>query len=333
MSILKIEDLIAIQRTIDSDKPVLNPDTSKKYEDLVREIIEAKDRSPEQKVEITREQALQLIVSLVGDADLLATRLVAEVRLDTDNKIGQIQSDIDQFLKSRVAEFIALTAGRDGINGADLQQLLIESINELATRYALTDEQRALLSRIFIAISEADFEKHSLFTQKEGEPVTEPKIDPKKILDPTKIREATPEEIQLLRAKELAELEEMLKERDEIKAKKAESLLKKQLKEQEDPDVSFVVDEFMEVSKVFRIKGRITSEQTGLPVPNIVIVGGLLGKTKTDENGDFFYENIPDNTVILIAPDSYEYTFKPPLHCETVTAPLTLFFVARPIVH
>lgn len=312
-----------ILKAIEAEKPQLPIEVAKQAEEMTQPPM-------------TKQEAMQALLSLVVDAQRLSTELVGEVRVETENKLSQIQGSVDELLRLRIEQFIALSAYQEGIQTADMMQLMQETLQELATRYALTDEQRQLLSRILVALSSEEFRRDdpNATEPKDQKSLEEKlKLQADKLKEVPQLREATKEEIARARLEELKELEELLKGREEIRLQKAEKRLKELMKEELDPNTKYMIDEDLEVIKVFKITGRVVMQKSRTGIQGVNIVGGLLGVRKTDDLGYFEYVNVPEDTVYMIGADSLEYTFKPSFHADTLTGSIYIEFIARPLTH
>lgn len=58
-----------------------------------------------------------------------------------------------------------------------------------------------------------------------------------------------------------------------------------------------------EVEEVFAVSGQVLHRDSGKPMSNLVVYGGLLGTCLTDELGEFIFQNIPSGTFITLGLD------------------------------
>jgi hypothetical protein len=308
-----LDQVVAIRNKNQSEQKLeLNTANVKRIEDIQGPVI-------------TKEAALAALVGILVDADKITSRLVKEVQLETTSKLSQIQSTVDELIKLRVEQFISLSVKGYGVDGATFKALCQETIAELANRYGLNDQQRALLNQILIQISESDFSGGQPSTSTDKDKAKDPQQ--KDVVDPNK-RELTPKEIEALFLKEVETLEAFLKEREEIKRAKAEAELVNLLAEVIDETMSYKIDEDLEVIKVFTIKGIVIHQKTRVPIPNVKIFAGILGMYETDQDGQFIIRNVPQLTRYIIGADHSEYVFTPPYHSGTLDTSVEITFEA-----
>lgn len=270
----------------------------------------------------TKEEALKVLVGIIVDSEKVNHRLVQEVKAETFSKITQIQSTVDELIKLRVEQFVALTTKGYGVDGTTFRALCHEALNELATRYGLNDQQRAFLAQILIHISQTDFDTGESTKQKTPDKSKE--LPKKQIKEP--IRELSKEELEKLFNKEIELLESMLKENVDIKKKKAEEKLAQLLEELIDDSMSYEIDEDLEVITTYTISGIVLDQETTLPISGALVYAGMLGTYQTNSDGVFKISNVPEDTVYMIGLDKIGYIFVPSYQSGTLNMSVNLLY-------
>ena len=276
----------------------------------------------------SKQEAMQVLLGLVADASKLQNPVVQAVQAETAGKLQAIQSTIDELLKIRIEQFVALSTKAHGVDGATLQTICNEALQELATRYGLTDEQRALLGRIMVQISDTDFGQEKTDPKQSKEPLDPDKQHKKDLLEP-EAKVLSKQELEKLFNEEIAELEEFLKERDEVKLKRAKEKLEALLHDVAEEGTQYVIDNDYEVIKTYTIEGIVVDEETGSAMANVHIYGGLLGALTTDRFGAFSYINVPQDTAYMIGADKLGSQFTPEFFAGTLTMSVKLRFTCR----
>jgi hypothetical protein len=279
----------------------------------------------------TKQEAMQVLLGLVVDASKLQNPVVQAVQAETVSKLQTIQSSIDELLKLRVEQFVALSSKAHGVDGATLKMLCNEALQELATRYGLTDEQRAMLSRIMVQLHETDFTTDQDPSKQKATDPNELEKQNQKDLKQPEAKVLSKQELEKLFQEELVQLEEFLKERDEVKLKRAQEKLEALLQEVTEDGMNFVIDEDFEVIKTYSIEGIVVEEFSGTPIAYTQIYAGLLGKITTDIDGKFAFYNIPQDTAFMIGADKIGYHFKPELVTGTLQSSAQIRFIGMAI--
>jgi predicted DNA binding CopG/RHH family protein len=274
---------------------------------------------------------MKLLLGLVVDASKLQNPVVQAVQAETASKIQTIQSSIDELLKLRVEQFMALSTKAHGVDGATLNKICHEAIQELATRHGLTDEQRAMLSRVMVQLHENDFARDLDAPKKTPDQLDGEKASQKDV-KPPEAKVLSKQELEKLFREELVQLEEFLKERDEVKLKRAQEKLEALLEEASEEGMEYVIDEDYEVIKTFTLRGVVRHEKTKEPIPFAHIYAGILGTLITDGDGLFTFLNVPQDTAYMIGVDKIGMKFAPEFVTGSMTTSVDIAFLGEELI-
>ena len=306
------------QSSSDGSKPKLPLDQAKAIDAITQPIT-------------SKQEAMKVLLGLVVDASKLQNPVVQAVQAETASKIQTIQSSIDELLKLRVEQFMALSTKAHGVDGATLNKICHEAIQELATRHGLTDEQRAMLSRVMVQLHENDFAR-DLEAPKKTQDQPDGEKASQKDVKPPEAKVLSKQELEKLFREELAQLEEFLKERDEVKLKRAQEKLEALLEEASEEGMEYVIDEDYEVIKTFTLRGVVRHEKTKEPIPFAHIYAGILGTLITDGDGLFTFLNVPQDTAYMIGVDKIGMKFAPEFVTGSMTTSVDIAFLGEELI-
>jgi predicted DNA binding CopG/RHH family protein len=306
------------QSSSDGSKPKLPLDQAKAIDAITQPIT-------------SKQEAMKVLLGLVVDASKLQNPVVQAVQAETASKIQTIQSSIDELLKLRVEQFMALSTKAHGVDGATLNKICHEAIQELATRHGLTDEQRAMLSRVMVQLHENDFARDLDAPKKTPDQLDGEKASQKDV-KPPEAKVLSKQELEKLFREELVQLEEFLKERDEVKLKRAQEKLEALLEEASEEGMEYVIDEDYEVIKTFTLRGVVRHEKTKEPIPFAHIYAGILGTLITDGDGLFTFLNVPQDTAYMIGVDKIGMKFAPEFVTGSMTTSVDIAFLGEELI-
>ena len=286
---------------------------------------------------LTREQAMSALMGILVDASKLNSAVVQQIRSETAVKISTIEGAVPELVKAKFEQLIALNGKLQNVDPAVTAALLHNAVQELATALGLTPEQRALISIFNIQLSTIDYgtdqdasSARRPAAKADGDDLEKQKLKERDLKDTTP-RLLTPEELEKMMREQLYEIEEFLKERDEVKLKRAKEELEKLLKETVDEEVEYMIDQDFEVVKTYSITGIVRRKSDGKPLPYTKIYAGILGTFETDLNGEFVILNVPNETTYMIGADKIGYVFDPEFAAGTLTGAVNLKFIAEEV--